>query len=365
MKIANFIAGGLNSPIPNLPGYPELVVKASGAKVFDQDGREYIDAWMGYGALIYGHTPEFLKSSMKKSIEKGWLFSYPTVLERELSEKIHYLIPCAEKIRFATSGSDAVAYAVRAAKSFTGRNRVVKVNSSYHGVHENLVSSVGTISDDLPTSIHFNDTSGLNELLNTAEYACLIVEPILANGGTVPPEKGYLEELRALCTSSGTILIFDEVVTGFRVNLSGAQKEFGVTPDMATFSKAIAGGLPLSVICGKEEIMSNFMPNGEVLFAGTFNGNPMALENSLTLIDELTNNPPYDALNSLRLRITQEISDYAEGLNVKIAIQGYGSMFSIAFDIDSYKQGIQQLIKSARIIKVNTRRKIVRYCSYA
>lgn len=340
MMMNNYLAGGANSPIPNWEGYPELVVRGKGAEVFDVNDVAYIDTWMGYGALLFGHAPDFLKPIFAEVAEKGWFFSYPTLLERKLAEKLHDIIPCAERVRFATTGSDAVAYAIRAARQYTGRSAVIKVGASYHGVHENLVSAAGAITDTVPTAVQFNSLEEAEGLLCSRKFACLIVEPILANGGTVPPKPGYLASLRKLCTETDTVLIFDEVVTGFRINLGGAQREFGITPDVATFSKSIAGALPLSAICGKKEILDQFMPKGEVLFAGTFNGSPIALQSALAFIDTLLSDPPHKELDSLRGRITQAITEYARSLNMQVAVQGYGSMFSIAFDVDMFEQGI-------------------------
>lgn len=337
----NFLAGGSNSPIPNWEGYPVLVRSGHGAKVVDTNGTEFIDMWMGYGALIFGHAPDFLVKNISDRLADGWFFSYPTELEVLLAKKLHEIIPCAETVRFATTGSDAVAYAVRAARAFTNRQDVIKVSSSYHGVHENLVSNRATISPVLPASITYGDSDEAEELLKSRKYACLIIEPILANAGTVPPPPGYLDKLRELCTKYETLLIFDEVVTGFRVNRSGAQKEFDVKPDLATFSKAIAGGLPLSAVCGRKEILDVFMPSGDVFFAGTFNGAPLALAASLAVIDELSKNPPYEKTNGLRMRIAGELTRFSEELGLKISIQGYGSMMSLAFDTDNFTSGIR------------------------
>lgn len=338
----NHLAGGSNSPIPNWDGYPEVVLAGRGAEVFDQDGRAYIDMWMGYGALMFGHAPDFLVEKVSNRISDGWFFSYPTLVERELAAILHDVVPCAETVRFATTGSDAVAYAVRAARSYTGRSGVVKVTGSYHGVHEGLVSAAGTSLACTPSEVLFNDLEGVDELLSSRQYACLIVEPVLANAGTVPPSADYLKTLRTLCTESGTVLIFDEVVTGFRVNVGGAQREFNVVPDIATFSKAIAGGLPLSAICGEKSILNEFMPQGKVLFAGTFNGFPLAVETAKAVIAKLKHDPPYKALDSFRRRLTDALQQEAHKRGLMIAIQGYGSMFSIAFDVDNFTHGIQQ-----------------------
>ena len=253
-KSKNFLSGGSNSPIPYPSNFPKLIVKGKGPYVFDEKNNKYIDMWMGYGALILGHANKEIVKAISKRALNGYFFSYPTLLEVEVAELLHNQIPSAELVRFATSGSDAVAYAIRAARAHTKRKKVLSLVGGYHGVHENMIPSNGTIqsneySIDL---VRFNNIDEAKSKLETKEYACFLLEPVMANSGCTVPQDNYLKKVRELCDKTNTLLIFDEVVTGFRLSPGGAQKYFKVTPDLSTFSKAIANGLPLSVVCGKK-----------------------------------------------------------------------------------------------------------------
>lgn len=338
----NYLAGKTNSPIPFPNNYPQDIVSGKGPYVTSANGTQYVDLWMGYGALLNGHQHDSEKVSIKRQLDKGWFFSYPTMLEIEVAEKIHQLIPSAERVRFSTSGSDAVAYAIRASRQFTGRTSILAIDGGYHGVHENMVSSIATLAPLAPDTAVFNDTKGAVKKILSKKYACFILEPVLANNGCVPPQPGFLEAVRKACTESGTVLIFDEVVVGFRVALRGAQSLFKVTPDLSTFSKAIAGGLPLSVVCGKREIMEQFLPTGEVFFAGTFNGTPVPLANALEVIRDLETNYPYESMSRFRQNFSDKLLMLAKKHNVKLAIQGTASMMSLAFGCDEYKHGVQR-----------------------
>lgn len=192
------------------------------------------------------------------------VFLYQTLLEKEVAKIIHSIIPSAERVRFATTGSDAVAYSIRASKAYTGRNKVLSIVGGYHGVHDGMIQSAGTPNTLFPDLVPFNDVEAVEKKLKTKEYACFLLEPIMANSGCTPPQKDYLKKIREICSKTDTILIFDEVVTGFRIGLHGAQGFYNVIPDLSVFSKAIASGLPLSVVCGKKEIMETFIPTGNV-----------------------------------------------------------------------------------------------------
>lgn len=337
----NYLAGQTNSPIPFPDNYPRDIINGKGPYVTSMNGTEYIDLWMGYGALLNGHQHETEKVSIKKQLDKGWFFSYPTMLEIQVAEKIHQLIPSAERVRFSTSGSDAVAYAIRASRQFTGRTSILAIDGGYHGVHENMVSNIATLAPHIPDTTLFNDIEGTVKKILTKKYACFILEPVLANNGCVPPQPGFLEAVRKACTESGTVLIFDEVVVGFRTALRGAQSLFKVTPDLSTFSKAIAGGLPLSVVCGKQEIMEQFLPTGEVFFAGTFNGTPIPLANAMEVIQDLETNYPYEAMSQFRQSFSDKLLALAKKHGVQLAIQGVASMMSLAFGCDEYTHGVQ------------------------
>lgn len=337
----NYLAGQTNSPIPFPDNYPRDIISGDGPYVTSASGVEYVDLWMGYGALLHGHQHETEKVAITNQLDKGWFFSYPTALELQVAEKLHELIPSAEQVRFSASGSDAVAYAIRASRQFTGRSSILAIDGGYHGVHENMVSNIATLASHTPDTTLFNDIEGTVQKILTKKYACFILEPILANNGCVPPQPGFLEAVRKACTESGTVLIFDEVVVGFRTALRGAQSLFSVTPDLSTFSKAIAGGLPLSVVCGKQEIMEQFLPTGEVFFAGTFNGTPIPLANALEVIKELETSYPYEAISQFRQDFSDKLLAIAKNHGVKLAIQGVASMMSLAFGCDEYTHGVQ------------------------
>lgn len=337
----NHLAGEVNSPIPIPIYYPSDIVKGEGPYVFNKNGDKYIDMWMGYGALLFGHLDQDVIQTINNSIKNGWFFSYQTYIEKELSSIIHEIIPSAEKIRFATTGSDAVAYSIRASKCYTKRQKVLSIIGGYHGVHEGMITSAGVLDNQNLTLVPFNDISAVDEKLRNNEYACFILEPILANSGCTPPHENYLKEIRKICNKTGTILIFDEIVTGFRVSIHGAQGLFNVTPDLSLFSKAIAGGLPLSVVCGKREIMENFIPTGNVFFAGTFNANPLSLNVSKTIINKLKTTDFYKETQELGDDLRNFIKEQISKLQIPACVQGMASMLTIAFGCSSFEKGIK------------------------
>ncbi len=336
----NYLAGGVNSPIPIPRHYPRDIVGAKGPYVINKDGNKYIDLWMGYGSLLFGHSDPEIVKTIQKNIKNGWFFSYQTHLEKEVSEIIHSIIPSAEKVRFATTGSDAVAYSVRASRTYTGREKVLSIIGGYHGIHEGMIPSGGTSHILLPDLVPFNNIKDVEEKLKTKEYACFLIEPILANSGCTPPQEGYLKKVREICDKTDTVLIFDEVVTGFRIGLHGAQGFYNVVPDLSIFSKAIASGLPLSVVCGKKNIMETFMPTGSVFFANTFNGNPLSLIVCKTLINKLQDGSIYLKNEKMGRHLRKYITEQANSLKTATCVQGISSMLTIAFGCSSFKSGI-------------------------
>ncbi|MFA5962321.1 MAG: aminotransferase class III-fold pyridoxal phosphate-dependent enzyme [Parcubacteria group bacterium] len=337
----NYLAGNTNSPIPIPSHYPSDIVGGNGPYVVNKGGDKYIDLWMGYGALLFGHADQEIVEIIKSNISNGWFFSYQTLLEKELSEIIHNIIPSAEKIRFATTGSDAVAYAIRASRAYTGRKKILSIVGGYHGVHEQMIPSDGTIGESGLDLVPFNDIDAVEEKLKDNEYACFLLEPILANSGCTPPKEDYLNRVRQACDKTGTILIFDEIVTGFRISIHGAQGFFNVTPDISLFSKAIASGFPLSVICGKEKIMETFIPTGTVFFAGTFNGNPLSLIVARTVIGKLQNGNMHKKSKEIGDDLRKYITEQMDSLNIPGCVQGILSMLTVAFGCSSFKQGIK------------------------
>lgn len=337
----NYLAGGVNSPIPIPTHYPKDIVGAEGPYVINKDGNKYIDLWMGYGGLLFGHSDPEIVKTIQKNIKNGWFFSYQTHLEKEVSEIIHTIIPSAERVRFATTGSDAVAYSIRASRAYTGRGKVLSIIGGYHGVHEGMVPSGGTSYILPPVLVPFNDIGAVEEKLKTKEYACFLLEPILANSGCTPPQEGYLKKVREICIKTDTVLIFDEVVTGFRIGLHGAQGFYNVVPDLSVFSKAIASGLPLSVVCGKKDIMETFMPTGDVFFANTFNGNPLSLVVCKTVISKLQSSNIYLKNEEMGKRLRKYITEQINSLEIPACVQGISSMLTIAFGCSGFEKGIK------------------------
>lgn len=337
----NYLSGGVNSPIPIPESYPNNIVAGEGPYVIDSNGQKYIDMWMGYGALLFGHADKDIIQAITERIKNGWFFSYQTKIEKDFSAVLHELIPCAERVRFATTGSDAVAYAIRAVRAYTSRDLVLSVIGGYHGVHEAMIASEGLAYKHEPDLVHFNDTRESLEAIRTKKYACMLLEPIMANSGCTPPLPDYLQALRNVCDETETVLIFDEVVTGFRTNLGGAQKKYGVTPDLSTFSKAIACGFPLSVVCGKASIMEEFIPTGKVFFAGTFNAHPFSLAVATRVIEKLRDGKIHSQITKLGNRLRSFISSAINKYGLDACVQGTDSMLTVAFGCKDFIHGIK------------------------
>lgn len=337
----NYLSGGVNSPIPIPDSYPNNIISGEGPYVIDSDGQRYIDMWMGYGALLFGHADKDILQTIAESTKNGWFFSYQTKIEKDFSSVLHNLIPSAERVRFATTGSDAVAYAIRAARAFTFRDSVLSVIGGYHGVHEAMILSEGVAYKNKPDLVHFNNINEATMALRTKKYACMILEPIMANSGCTPPLPDYLGSLRKVCNETGTVLIFDEVVTGFRIDLGGAQKKYGVTPDISIFSKAIASGFPLSVVCGKKSIMEEFIPTGKVFFAGTFNAHPLSLAVANKVIEKLKDGKVHTQIAELGNQLRSFISNTIKKYNLNACVQGTDSMLTVAFGCKNFIHGIK------------------------
>lgn len=337
-----FLTGDSNTPLPFPDGYPDWVTSGDGAHVYDADGTAYVDLWMGFGALPFGHADPEVAAAAEDRLDDGWFFSNPSATEREVAELLHETIPCAESVRFATSGSDAVAYAARAARAYTGRERILTVAGGFHGIHDGFLPSDGIVDDrrEKLTFGRFNDLDAMASELGSGEYAAVVLEPALANAGCTPPADGFLQGLRECCDETDTLLIFDEVVTGFRLAPGGAQERFGVEPDLATFSKAIAGGFPLSAICGRDDVMREFMASGDVMFAGTFNAHPVSLAAAKSVVTRLRDDDVQAHLDALGERFRSFLRDEATALDATVAVQGIGSMTTAAFGVDSFPHGL-------------------------
>jgi glutamate-1-semialdehyde 2,1-aminomutase len=295
------IPGGVNSSIrafKSVGGEPYVVARANGAYVYDVEGREYVDLVQSYGAVILGHAHPAITAALQAAAPDGTSYGAPTPREMKLAEAISERVPSCEQVRFMNSGTEATSTAVRLARGYTGRDRVVIFHGNFHGATDALLAAGGSgvATLGLPGTagvpagavaetmvVPYNEVPTLDE-----SVACVIVEPVAANMGVIEPRPGFLEGLRAACDRVGAVLVFDEVITGFRLGLAGAQGRYGVTPDLTTFGKVIGGGLPIGAVGGRRELMETLTPLGRVFHAGTLAGNPLATAAGLAALDQLT-----------------------------------------------------------------------------
>jgi glutamate-1-semialdehyde 2,1-aminomutase len=348
------IPGGVNSPVRSFNGVggePFFVRRGAGASLFDTDGREYLDYVQSWGASILGHAHPKVVQAVQRAAADGTSFGAPTVAEVELAEAIAARVPSVEKVRLVSSGTEAAMTAVRVARGATQRSKIVKLAGAYHGHLDALLVAAGSgvATLGLPGSAGvtegavadtivapFNDPDAIDEVFDRYpdEVAAVLVEPIAANMGLVPPLPGYLEHLRAACTSHGALLVFDEVITGFRVGLGGAQARFGVTPDLSIFGKVIGGGLPLAAVAGPASLMDVLAPVGAVYQAGTLSGNPLATAAGLAVLAELDAGS-YDALERTAARLTDGLTQALASARMEAQVPRAFTLAGIFFSATS------------------------------
>ena len=349
------IPGGVNSPVRAfraVGGTPPFIVRGDGATVFDADGKAYVDYVQSWGAMILGHAHPRVVEAVAKAAGDGTSFGAPTPAEVDLAEALCAAVPSLEKVRLVSSGTEATMSAVRLARGFTGRSKVVKFAGCYHGHADGLLARAGSgvATFGLPDSpgvtgaqaadtivAPFNDLSATEEAFDTAgeQIACVIVEPVAANMGVVPPAPGFLDGLRKIADAHGTLLIFDEVITGFRLGPGGAQERFGAAPDLTCLGKIIGGGLPVGAFGGRTEVMDALAPEGPVYQAGTLSGNPLAVAAGLATLRVLGEEPPYDRLEEVALRLCDGLASAASAAGVPLTINREGSLFSAFFSAGS------------------------------
>lgn len=343
------IPGGVNSPVRafrGVGGEPFFVNKAKGCTITDVDGREYIDFVGTWGPAILGHAPQVVIDAITETAKQGTSFGIPNPLEVEMAETICRLVPSVEKVRMTNSGTEAVMSAIRLARGFTGRERIVKFEGCYHGHVDSLLVKAGsgalTLGQPdsagipaslaaLTTTVPFNDLEALKAVFRESgqEIACVILEPVPANAGLYLPEPGYLEAIRKLCNEHGSLLIFDEVMTGFRLAPGGAQEIFGITPDLTTLGKVIGGGLPVGAFGGRADIMDHLAPLGPVYQAGTLSGNPLALAAGLAQLKEMERINGWALLESIGAQMEESMKTVIKGK--PLTFQRIGSMFCLYF----------------------------------
>ena len=346
--------GGVSSPVRRFEPNPLFIEKGEGCRVTDADGKEYIDLCMAYGPLISGHANPEVMAAVAAQMSSGTVYGAPSEPELALLERIVSAIPSADMVRLSCSGTEATMHAIRVARAFTGKNGIVKMNGGFHGAHDAVLVKAGSGSaEGTPSSAgvpkgatmytrtaEYNDIESLSDILDSSDdIACVIMEPVLGNVGVVPPEKGYLEEVRRITEEKGVVLIFDEVITGFRVSGGGAQKRYGVTPDMTTMGKIIGGGFPAGAFAGKREIMEMVAPQGPAYVAGTFAGNPISAAAGLAQIDLLARGDAYRDLERSSDRLVSHIRDAMADSHVKGCVNSVGSMFSVYFGPEEVRNG--------------------------
>jgi len=349
-KAQRLMPGGVNSPVRMFKPYPFFTKQARGSKLHDVDGKSYVDYCMGYGALIFGHTHPPIQEAVKRQIDLGTVYGTPTEAEIDLAELVVDSVPCAEMVRLSNSGAEATMHAIRLARGYTRRRRLVKFDGCYHGAHDSVLVKAGSgaASFGTPTSLGvpeetvrntlvlpYNDVEALHRTFEAAgeETAAIIVEPVIGNMGLILPSKGYLNELRETADKYGTLLIFDEIITGFRLTVGGAQEYYDVKPDLATLGKVMGGGLPISAVVGSKEIMENFSPTGGVYQAGTFSGNPVSVVAAMATITELRRERSivYRRLEDFVTNLTENLSDLIKSRKIEAQINRIASMFQIFF----------------------------------
>ena len=357
------IPGGVNSPVRafrGVGGDPIFFNKGEGAYLFDEDNNKYIDYVASWGPAILGHANPNVLAAVAETIQNGLSFGAPTELETRMADKVCEIMPSIDMIRMVSSGTEATMSAIRLARGFTGRDKIVKFEGCYHGHADSLLVKAGSgaLTLGVPTSpgvpvalaehtitLNFNDLDQVRETFAHVggQIACVIVEPVAGNMNCVPPKAGFLEGLREICDEYESVLIFDEVMTGFRVALGGAQAHYGITPDLTTLGKVIGGGMPVGAFGGKREIMEHIAPLGPVYQAGTLSGNPVAMAAGLANLEEISKPGFYDNLAGLTEMLAQGLVARAKAFDIPLTENHVGAMFGFFFSPDEKIESFYQV----------------------
>jgi glutamate-1-semialdehyde 2,1-aminomutase len=345
------IPGGVNSPVRafnGVGGEPVFFDRASGACLYDVDGREYIDYVGSWGPMVAGHSHPHILTAVQQAVEQGLSFGAPSPLEVTMAERMCSLIPSLDMVRMVNSGTEATMSAIRLARAATRRDAVVKFEGCYHGHGDSFLVKAGSgaltlgvpnspgvpeVLADLTLTLPFNNLEAMEELMHSRgnQIAAIIVEPVAGNMNCIPPQEGYLEGLRNLCDEYGAVLIFDEVMTGFRVGLQGAQGLYGIRPDLSTFGKVIGGGMPVGAFGGRRDLMEMIAPAGPVSQAGTLSGNPVAMAAGLASLDLVAEDGFFDRLAAKTVSLTDGIKQAADAAGVPLLATRVGGMFGLFF----------------------------------
>jgi len=339
-KAEKYLVGGVNSPVRSFKyvgGNPLLIKKGKGSKVYDYDGREYIDYVLSYGALILGHTHPLVIKGLRKAVGDGLNFGTTTSSEIELAELIQKAIPLFEKIRFVNSGTEAVLSSIRLARGYTGRDKIVKFKNAYHGHADYLLTNTKGVPKDFMKHTVFCDygnKDSIKDIFNRygQKIAAVIVEPVGGNYGVTIPDKDFLKYLRKITKKYGTLLIFDEVITGFRFRFGSSMDLLGIKPDLISLGKIIGGGLPIGAYGGKKKIMDNLAPLGGVYQASTFGGNPIVMRSGIETLKVISSvKKRYKVLKQETRRLSEAIEKEAKQCNIDLKVTYFGTMFSLKF----------------------------------
>jgi glutamate-1-semialdehyde 2,1-aminomutase len=350
-EASRYIPGGVNSPVRafrGVGGEPVFIERASGAYVESSDGRRYVDYVGSWGPMILGHAHPSIIKTVQEKVVNGLSFGAPTEIETRLARRVVELVPSIELVRMVSSGTEATMSAIRLARGFTGRDRIVKFEGCYHGHSDSLLVKAGSgaLTLGVPTSpgvpaelarftttLPFNDVAAAGECFAAmgSEIACVIVEPVAGNMNCVPPAPGFLECLREQCTAHGALLIFDEVMTGFRVALGGAQELYGITPDLTTLGKIIGGGMPVGAFGGRRAIMERLAPLGPVYQAGTLSGNPVAMAAGLATLEGISQPGFHDRLTATTRKLVDGLQAAADEAGIPFTTNCVGGMFGLFF----------------------------------
>ncbi|HTN32594.1 MAG TPA: glutamate-1-semialdehyde 2,1-aminomutase [Marinobacter sp.] len=360
-----YIPGGVNSPVRafrGVGGTPLFFKRAEGAYLYDEDDRRYIDYIGSWGPMILGHSDPRIKAALHAQIDLGVGYGAPTAIETEMAKKVCGLVPSIDLVRMVNSGTEATMSAIRLARGYTGRDKIVKFEGCYHGHADSLLVKAGSgaltlgvpNSPGVPASLAehtltltFNDMDNVRETFQKMgdQIAAIIVEPVAGNMNCIPPVPGFLECLREVCDEHGTVLIFDEVMTGFRVALGGAQGFYGVTPDLTALGKVIGGGLPVGAFGGKREIMEQISPLGPVYQAGTLSGNPLAMCAGLATLNAISEPGFHDRLTEKTNAVRNGFLEAAKATGIPLAVQGAGAMFGFFFTSEPSVTRFDQVMK--------------------